>query len=74
MSLMMCFAQLLMRRSTLWWYGLLYNVYHILVLVWQMPIAWFTFWKSTWGTRMTTSDLQAKPLMRKPRTTAAGEK
>jgi hyaluronan synthase len=22
-----------------------------------MPIAWFTFWKSTWGTRMTPADV-----------------
>ena len=27
--------------------------------MWQMPIAWFTFWKSTWGTRMTPSDIKA---------------
>ena len=60
MSMMMSMAQLLMRRSSLWWYGLGYNLYHILVLIWQMPIAWFTFWKSTWGTRMTTSDLRAR--------------
>ena len=24
-----------------------------------MPIAWFTFWKSTWGTRMTPDDVTA---------------
>ena len=23
-----------------------------------MPVAWFTFWKSTWGTRMTPADLE----------------
>lgn len=63
MSIMMCFAQLLMRRSSIWLYGLVYNLYHILVLVWQMPIAWFTFWKSTWGTRMTTSDLKARGML-----------
>ena len=62
MSVMMCFAQLLMRRSSIWLYGMIYNIFHILVLVWQMPIAWFTFWKSTWGTRMTTSDLKAKGI------------
>lgn len=28
-----------------------------MVLLWQMPIAWFTFWKSTWGTRMTPADV-----------------
>ena len=25
-----------------------------------MPIAWFTFWKSTWGTRMTPADIAAQ--------------
>ena len=25
-----------------------------------MPIAWVTFWKSTWGTRMTPSDVKEK--------------
>ncbi|MHC1786756.1 MAG: glycosyltransferase [Christensenellales bacterium] len=66
MSTMMCFAQLLMRRSSIWLYGMLYNLYHIFVLVWQMPIAWFTFWKSTWGTRMTTSDLEARGIRTEP--------
>ena len=23
-----------------------------------MPIAWVTFWKSTWGTRMTPEDVE----------------
>jgi hyaluronan synthase len=25
-----------------------------------MPIAWVTFWKSTWGTRMTPADILEK--------------
>jgi hypothetical protein len=28
-------------------------------LVWQMPVAWFTFWKSEWGTWMTPADSAA---------------
>lgn len=59
MSMMMSMAQLLLRRSSTWIYGMLFCLYYELVLLWQMPIAWFTFWKSTWGTRMTPSDVKA---------------
>ncbi len=57
MALMMSFAQLFLRRSTTWLYGLWFCVYYEAVLLWQMPVAWITFWKSTWGTRMTTADV-----------------
>ena len=60
MALMMSFAQLLLRRSTTWLFGLLFCLYYEAVLLWQMPIAWVTFWKSTWGTRMTPSDVEAQ--------------
>lgn len=59
MSLMMSMAQLLLRKSSTWMYGMLFCIYYELVLLWQMPIAWFTFWKSTWGTRMTPEDVKA---------------
>ncbi|MCR5094376.1 MAG: glycosyltransferase [Lachnospiraceae bacterium] len=59
MSLLMSMAQLLLRKSSTWIYGMLFCLYYELVLLWQMPIAWFTFWKSTWGTRMTPNDLKA---------------
>ena len=49
---------MLLRKSSTWAYGLLFCIYYELILLWQMPIAWFTFWKSTWGTRMTPSDLE----------------
>ncbi|MDD6629016.1 MAG: glycosyltransferase [Lachnospiraceae bacterium] len=58
MSLNMSAAQLLLRRSSTWLYGLLFCIYYEAVLLWQMPIAWVTFWKSTWGTRMTPEDLK----------------
>lgn len=38
-----------LRRSTTWIYGLWFCIYYELVLLWQMPVAWFTFWKSNWG-------------------------
>ena len=59
MAMMMSFAQLLLRKSSTWLFGLFFCVYYELVLLWQMPIAWFTFWKSTWGTRMTEADVKA---------------
>ncbi len=60
MSLMMSFAQLFFRKSSIWFYGFLFCIYYEFVLLWQMPIAWFTFWKSTWGTRMTPADVKAQ--------------
>lgn len=57
MTLLMSMAQLLLRRSTTWIYGIWFCIYYEFVLLWQMPVAWFTFWKSTWGTRMTAADL-----------------
>lgn len=57
MALLMSMAQLLLRRSSTWLFGLWFCVYYEAVLLWQMPIAWFTFWKTTWGTRMTPADI-----------------
>lgn len=58
MAGLMSVVQLLLRRSSTWIYGFLFCIYYELVLLWQMPIAWFTFWKSTWGTRMTPADIE----------------
>lgn len=58
MALMMSFAQMFLRKSTTWIFGMLFCIYYEAVLLWQMPIAVFTFWKSTWGTRMTKSDVE----------------
>lgn len=60
MSLMMSVAQLFFRKSSTWYFGFLFCIYYEVVLLWQMPIAWVTFWKSTWGTRMTPSDVKAQ--------------
>ena len=51
MSMMMCFAQLILKKSTLWSYGLLFCLYYEFFLLWQMPWAWVTFWVNDWGTR-----------------------
>lgn len=59
MSLLMSAAQLFLRKSSTWLFGMLFCIYYEAVLLWQMPIAWVTFWKSTWGTRMTPSDVKA---------------
>ena len=58
MALLMSMAQLFLRRSSTWIYGMWFCIYYEAVLLWQMPVAWFTFWKSTWGTRMTPADLE----------------
>ncbi|MCT8978704.1 glycosyltransferase [Clostridium sp. CX1] len=60
MALMMSFAQMFFRRSTTWIFGMFFCIYYEAILLWQMPIAWVTFWKSTWGTRMTPSDIEAE--------------
>lgn len=57
MALLMSMAQLFLRKSSTWIYGLWFCLYYEAVLLWQMPIAWFTFWKTTWGTRMTPADI-----------------
>ncbi len=58
MSLLMSAAQLFLRKSSTWLFGMLFCIYYEAVLLWQMPIAWVTFWKSTWGTRMTPEDVK----------------
>ncbi len=51
MALLMSFAQLILKRSSLWLYGILFCLYYEGILLWQMPWAWLTFWVSHWGTR-----------------------
>lgn len=58
MALLMSSAQLFLRRSTTWIFGMWFCLYYEAVLLWQMPVAWVTFWKSTWGTRLTPADLK----------------
>ncbi|MFD2371227.1 glycosyltransferase family 2 protein [Brevibacillus sp. GCM10020057] len=60
MALLMSLAHLLYRKSKLWVFGVVFCVFYEFVLLWQMPIAWFTFWKSTWGTRETPQDIEAR--------------
>lgn len=64
MSLLMSFTQLLFRKSTTWIFGMFFCFYYEAVLLWQMPIAWVTFWKSTWGTRMTPEDIKEQEMKR----------
>ncbi|MGI6175246.1 MAG: glycosyltransferase family 2 protein [Christensenellales bacterium] len=64
MALFMSMAQLFFRRSSTWLYGLWFCVYYQLILLWQMPIAWVTFWKSTWGTRLTPADVKTQEKKR----------
>lgn len=64
MSLLMSAAQMFLRKSSTWLWGMLFCFYYEAVLLWQMPYAWVTFWKSTWGTRMTPEDVKAKEQKR----------
>lgn len=65
MALLMSFAHMYYRCSSNWKYSLFFCLYYNAVLLWQMPVAWFTFWKSTWGTRMTPQDVLAAEKRKK---------
>ena len=67
MAMMMSTAQLFLRKSSTWIYGFLFCMYYEIVLLWQMPIAILTFWRSTWGTRMTTNDVEYMKKKKKSR-------
>ncbi len=60
MSFLMSFIYLILRRSNIWIYGLWFVLFYEFVLMWQMPIAIITFWKSTWGTRETKDDVEER--------------
>lgn len=60
MALLMSVAHLLFRKSKLWVFGFVFCAFYEFILLWQMPVAWVTFWKSTWGTRETPQDIEAK--------------
>lgn len=68
MSLLMSFTQLFFRKSSIWLYGLWFVVYYELILLWQMPVAMVTFWKSTWGTRDTPADTKNRVRIQRLRT------
>ncbi|PID14009.1 hyaluronan synthase [Sporosarcina sp. P34] len=60
MAFMMSAAYLFFKKSSLWVFGFVFVLMYEAVLLWQMPIAWVTFWKSTWGTRDTPQDIEAR--------------
>ncbi|MEG0260159.1 MAG: glycosyltransferase [Lysinibacillus sp.] len=57
MAMLMSLAHLYFRKSKLWMFGFIFVLFYEFVLLWQMPVAWVTFWKSTWGTRETPQDV-----------------
>lgn len=73
MALMMSFAQLFFRKSTTWLFGIYFVLYYEAVLLWQMPFAWVTFWKSTWGTRMTPEDIKEEEKKKRKKGSKAKE-
>ncbi|GGO04900.1 hypothetical protein GCM10010969_30650 [Saccharibacillus kuerlensis] len=60
MATLMSLAHLFFRKSRLWLFGFVFCIFYEFVLLWQMPVAWVTFWKSTWGTRETPQDIEAR--------------
>lgn len=60
MASLMSLAHLFFKRSKLWYFGFVFCLFYEFVLLWQMPVAWVTFWKSTWGTRETPQDVEAR--------------
>mgnify|MGYP001765224408 CR=1 FL=1 len=54
MSAMISSVYLLVKRSRLWLYGVMFCFYYMFVLVWQLPIAVLTFAETGWGTRSNT--------------------
>ena len=59
-STLMSASYLLFKRSTLWPYGIIFCLFYLAVLLWQLPVAVLTFWKSEWGTRNTSADVAAQ--------------
>jgi len=59
-SMLMSASYLLFKRSNLWPYGIVFCVFYLAVLLWQLPVAVVTFWKSEWGTRNTSADVAAQ--------------
>lgn len=57
MAMLMSLAHLYFRKSKLWAFGFIFVLFYEFILLWQMPVAWVTFWKSTWGTRETPQDV-----------------
>lgn len=67
MSALMSTVQLLIKKSSTWLYGFFFCIFYECVLLWQMPLAILTFWKSTWGTRMTPEDIAAEEIKKRKR-------
>ena len=63
-SMLMSASYLLFKRSNLWPYGIVFCVFYLGVLLWQLPVAVVTFWKSEWGTRKTSADVAAEEKLR----------
>ncbi len=60
MAMMLSFSHLIFQKSRIWMYGFVFCLFYEVVLLWQMPVAWFTFAVSKWGTRDTPEDMKAK--------------
>ena len=52
-------VQLLLRHSKTFLGGFYFCFLYSSVMLWQLPYSWFTWYVSSWGTRMTSDDVQA---------------
>ena len=64
MSMLMSASYLFFKRSNLWPYGITFCLFYLGILMWQLPVAVATFWKSEWGTRNTSADVAAQEKRR----------
>ena len=64
MSMLMSASYLFFKRSNLWPHGVTFCLFYLGILMWQLPVAVATFWKSEWGTRNTSADVAAQEKRR----------
>jgi hyaluronan synthase len=58
MTMLMSATYLLLKKSSLWVYGIFFCLFYLTVLVWQLLPAILTFSASQWGTRATKQDVE----------------
>jgi hyaluronan synthase len=59
MTMLLSSSYLMLKKSSLWVYGIFFCLFYLTVLVWQLIPAMLTFSVSNWGTRSTAEDVAA---------------
>lgn len=60
MSMLMSASYLFFKKSRIWVYGIMFCLFYLIVLMWQMLWAIVTFSTPKWGTRATAVDMASK--------------